>query len=94
MKYTGIISLVLGLMLLSLPPAVSYAGGPGFDNDVKNWKDDDDCDYDDECEEDDNGDNDWNDDDSNEIPLDGGLSLLGIAGVAYGIKRLRDMKMK
>lgn len=95
MKYLSSISLVLLIMLMLYVPVSTYAGGPGFDNDVKNWKNDDDNgDDDDKCEEDDNGDDDYNDDDSNEIPLDGGLSFLAVAGVAYGVKRVRDNKKK
>lgn len=36
--------------------------------------------------------NNW--DDSNEIPLDGGLSVLVAAGAAYGAKHLKDRKAK
>lgn len=34
------------------------------------------------------------DDDSSEIPLDGGLSFLAVAGVGLGIKKLRDNRAK
>ncbi len=34
------------------------------------------------------------DDDSSEIPLDGGLSFLAIAGAGLGIKKLRDNRAK
>ncbi|MCB9047154.1 MAG: hypothetical protein H6550_13560 [Chitinophagales bacterium] len=74
--------LVMILMLTS--PVMVFATGPGFDNDVKNWNDDENHDQDDDnC-----------DDDYNEIPLDGGLSVLAAAGAAYGIKRVRDKKKK
>lgn len=92
-----------------LQPVVSIAGGPGFDNDVYTWgnnqnnTDDDDSNsnYNDNDDDDSNN---WSDDDdgyyncddddfNNDIPLDGGgLSILGAAGVAYGIKRLKDRK--
>ena len=32
------------------------------------------------------------DDDVNDIPVDGGLSLLVAAGVGYGAKKMRDRK--
>ena len=32
------------------------------------------------------------DDDVNDVPVDGGLSLLLAAGVGYGAKKLRDRK--
>ncbi len=34
------------------------------------------------------------DDDSSEIPLDGGLSFLAVAGAGLGIKKLRDNRAK
>lgn len=34
------------------------------------------------------------DDDSSEIPLDGGLSFLAIAGAGLGIKKMRDNRAK
>lgn len=71
---------------LCISPMISYAGGPGFDDNVKNWDDDDDGHDDDHCDDD--------DDDSNEIPLDGGLSVLAVAGAAYGVKRIRDSRNK
>lgn len=80
MKYITSISLVVLMSLGLYLPINAYAGGPGFDDEVKNWKDDDD---------------DWKDDESNnDIPLDGGLSLLAVAGAAYGIKRVRDNRKK
>ncbi len=33
------------------------------------------------------------DDDVNDVPVDGGLSLLIAAGVGYGAKKLRDRKL-
>ncbi|MBP9741128.1 MAG: hypothetical protein KBD28_10605 [Chitinophagaceae bacterium] len=33
------------------------------------------------------------DDDVNDVPIDGGLSLLIAAGVGYGAKKMRDKKM-
>ncbi len=33
------------------------------------------------------------DDDVNDVPIDGGLSLLVAAGVGYGAKKMRDKKM-
>lgn len=34
------------------------------------------------------------DDDVNDVPVDGGISLLMAAGLGYGIKRLNDIKNK
>jgi hypothetical protein len=34
------------------------------------------------------------DDDVNDVPIDGGLSLLIAAGVGYGAKKMRDKKLK
>lgn len=31
-------------------------------------------------------------DDVNDVPIDGGLSLLVAAGVGYGVKKIRDRK--
>lgn len=80
MKKILTVSLVI-VAAICVSPMISYAGGPGFDDNVKNWDDDDDR---------------WNDDDddSNEIPLDGGLSVLAVAGAAYGVKRVRDSRKK
>lgn len=80
MKKILTVSLVIVAAICVLP-MISYAGGPGFDDNVKNWDDDDDR---------------WNDDDddSNEIPLDGGLSVLAVAGAAYGVKHVRDSRKK
>lgn len=83
MKILNRVVLVMMFSIVLYVP-VSYATGPGFDNDVNNWS------YDNN----DHGDDDWNDDDcnQNEIPLDGGLSILAAAGAAYGVKRVRDRK--
>ena len=78
MKKILTVSLVV-VAALCVSPMISYAGGPGFDDNVKNWDDDDDR---------------YDDDDSNEIPLDGGLSVLAVAGAAYGVKRVRDSRKK
>ncbi len=32
------------------------------------------------------------DDDVNDVPVDGGLSLLVAAGVGYGVKKMRDKR--
>ncbi|MFY7899687.1 MAG: PID-CTERM protein-sorting domain-containing protein [Chitinophagaceae bacterium] len=32
------------------------------------------------------------DDDVNDVPIDGGLSLLVAAGVGYGVKKMRDKR--
>ncbi len=76
--------LLLAMLLISAPVSI-YAAGPGFNDNVNNWSnyDDDDYDNDDWCEE---------DDESNDIPLDGGLSFLAAAGAAYGVKRVRDSR--
>jgi hypothetical protein len=39
---------------------------------------------------------DWwnNDDDCNDVPLDGGISLLAAAGIGYGIKKVADKRKK
>jgi hypothetical protein len=34
------------------------------------------------------------DDDVNDVPIDGGLSLLIAAGVGYGAKKMRDKQIK
>ena len=34
------------------------------------------------------------DDDVNDVPIDGGLSLLIAAGIGYGAKKMRDKKLK
>lgn len=81
MKILNTISLVLLLGTGVYMPVNALAGGPGFKDDVKNWRDDDHWRDDDDH---------WNDDDTNEIPLDSGLSFLAVAGVAYGVKRIRD----
>ena len=95
MKYINKVVNVLLMIAVYSSPAIVYAGGPGFKDDVVTWgNDDDNGDNDDHCEEDDNGDDDYNDDDANEIPLDGGLSFLAVAGAAYGVKRIRDRKTK
>lgn len=90
MKILSTISLVLLLGLGVYVPISAYAGGPGFKDDVKTWKDDDNGDGDYNADDDDNGDDNYNDDDAAEIPLDGGLSFLAVAGAAYGVKRIRD----
>lgn len=81
MKKILTVSLVV-VAAICVSPMISYAGGPGFDDNVKNWNDDDDDRWNDD------------DDDSNEIPLDGGLSVLAVAGAAYGVKRVRDSRKK
>lgn len=87
MKYITSISLVVLMSLGLYLPINAYAGGPGFDDEVRNWKDDDDWDKDDKADDDDEG-------NANDIPLDGGLSFLAVAGAAYGIKRVRDNRKK
>ncbi|MCB0697997.1 MAG: hypothetical protein KDC07_11565 [Chitinophagaceae bacterium] len=82
--------LLVAIMLLTGIKNV-YAGGPGFDKDVHNWYNGDD---------DDRGDDEhhWGDDDDdqndNDIPLDGGLSFLAVAGAGLGIKKVRDRMAK
>jgi hypothetical protein len=34
------------------------------------------------------------DDDVNDVPVDGGLSLLLVAGVGYGVKKMRDNRKR
>ncbi len=107
MKYLNKITNLLLMIAVYSAPAIVYAGGPGFKDDVKTWNSSGDDEGDDESNnynndddnsnyncDDDNGDDDYNDDDSNEIPLDGGLGFLAAAGGAYGIKRIRDRKAK
>lgn len=73
-----------------------------FNQIKKGKKDDDDRDNDDERDDDDNhydddDDNGYYDDDDNndnDIPLDGGLSFLAIAGAGLGIKKMRDHRSK
>jgi hypothetical protein len=36
----------------------------------------------------------WADPDSNDVPVDGGLSLFIAAGVGYGIKKAKDLKKR
>lgn len=94
MKLTNKLYLVLIALLVVSIPVATYAGGPGFDNDVYTWGsgggdddshhgDDDHYSGDDDC---DNG--------GNDIPLDGGIGLLGAAGAAFAIKKYRDNKHK
>lgn len=107
MKYLNKLTNLLLMIAVYSSPAIVYAGGPGFKDDVKTWNSSGDDDSDDEntnnynddnsnnynCD-DDNGDDDYNDDDANEIPLDGGLGFLAAAGAAYGVKRIRDIRTK
>lgn len=88
MKILIRITNMLLMLAIYSAPAIVYAGGPGFKDDVKTWKKGGDDDDDNSHGDDDN------DDDSNEIPLDGGLSFLAAAGAAYGIKRVRDSRAK
>lgn len=62
------------------------------DDNNNNYNNDDNNNDDDHYNNDDNHNND--DDDSNDIPLDGGLSFLALAGVGFGIKKVRDNRMK
>lgn len=77
----------------------NHQGGRG-DDDYHNWGDDDDNHHhgDDDDDHWGGGDDDDNnngcDDDSNEVPLDGGLSFLAIAGAGLGIKAARDNMAK
>lgn len=101
MKRFDKITLMLMLAIIMSVP-VSYATGPGFNYNNQTWNhnggDDDHSSGDDDDsggDDDDYGcDDDWSDDDSNEIPLDGGLGFLAAAGAAYGVKRIRDNKGK
>ncbi|MBU3663502.1 MAG: hypothetical protein FGM41_09940 [Bacteroidetes bacterium] len=34
------------------------------------------------------------DDDTDDVPVDGGISLLMAAGIGYGIKRIKDKRSK
>jgi hypothetical protein len=36
----------------------------------------------------------WNNNDCNDVPLDGGLSLLAAAGVGYGAKKIAEKRKK
>src|SRR5688572_28628595 len=63
------------------------------DDNNNNYNNDDNNDDDHYSNDDDNYNND-DDDDSNDIPLDGGLSFLSLAGVGFGIKKVRDNRMK
>lgn len=67
---------------------VSYAqygyGNSGrYNDDDRRGRNDDDDRY-----------NNDDDDDSNEIPLDGGLSVLAVAGAGFGIMKIRDVRAK
>jgi len=33
-------------------------------------------------------------DDTDDVPVDGGLSLLAAAGIGYGVKKIRDKRMR
>lgn len=78
------------LSILVLFTTQALAGGPGFDKDVNNW-DGNDGDYYGNMYDDDG----WHDDDcNNEIPLDGGLSFLALAGAGLGIKKVKDNMSK
>ncbi len=106
MKFFKPILIVMLLLALSVTASKTFAGGPGFDNDVYTWgsnNDDDDgnshgdddgygCGDDDQWDDDD--DDDVYDDEGNEIPLDGGIGFLAAAGAAFGVKRVRDMQNK
>lgn len=108
MKYLNKLTNLLLMIAVYSSPALVYAGGPGFKDDVKTWNSSGDDDGDDDNSnnynndddnsnyngDDDNGDDNYNDDDANEIPLDGGLGFLAAAGGAYGIKRIRDKRAK
>ncbi|MCB0699282.1 MAG: hypothetical protein H6551_03915 [Chitinophagales bacterium] len=100
---------IVALILIAISFKVN-AGGPGFDKDVYTWGNDSDDDSNSTDDDSYNGgggyggggyggydddDDNWNnDDDCNDIPLDGGMSFLAMAGVAYGIKRIADNKAK
>lgn len=64
------------------------------DDDNNNHYNNDDNNDDDHYSNDDDNYNNDDDDDSNDIPLDGGLSFLALAGVGFGIKKVRDNRMK
>lgn len=74
------------------------------DDDSYNYNNDDDDSYNYNSDDDDNNnynnDDDYNggggygDDDDDDIPLDGGLSFLALAGAGYGIKKIADNKAK
>ena len=36
----------------------------------------------------------WQNDDCNDVPLDGGISLLAAAGVGYGMKKVAEKRKK
>lgn len=82
----------------------SYGYGDDDDNNYNNYNNDDDDNSNYNNDDDDNShynnDDDDNhyggddDDDSSEIPLDGGLSFLAVAGAGLGIKKLRDNRAK
>lgn len=70
------------ILLVSRYEAIGY--GSYYDDDDR-YYDDDDRYYDDDDRYND-------DDDSNDIPLDGGLSFLAVAGAGLGIKKIRDAR--
>jgi hypothetical protein len=74
MKKISKISLLVVLTLALSAPLVSYATGYGGKGGKGGPGFDDDV----------------QDYDPNDIPLDGGLSILAIAGAAYGAKKLKD----
>lgn len=68
-----------------------------FNQVKKGKKDDDNNNYDDDDhynDDDDNGHYDDDDSNDNDIPLDGGLSFLAVAGAGLGIKKMRDHRSK
>ncbi len=97
MKLTNKLYLALIALLVVSIPIATYAGGPGFDNDVYTWGSGggDDDDYNGGGDDDHHyGDDDCDDDGGNDIPLDGGIGFLGAAGAAFAIKKYRDNKHK
>jgi len=46
------------------------------------------------AQEEDPDDGSWNDEAPDEVPVDGGLTLLVATGIGYGIKKANDMRQK
>lgn len=94
----GIITYNTGDIILNLlqhpVPSVQYSWGNSQGNKNKDKHKNDDDDYYGGDDDDDHYSNDDDDDNSNEIPLDGGLSVLAVAGVGLGIKKVRDVRAK
>lgn len=90
--YTKVIACLL-FITFTVPDNL-YAKKKKNNWDNYNHGDDDDDDYHSNDDDDDYYNHDDDDDHDNDIPLDGGLSFLAIAGAGLGIKKVRDNMSK